>query len=233
MPALGPSKRSAADDPNRTGGPSGGLVVGLLLASGSGRRFDAGGRRNKLLARLPDGQTVVHASARAFCSALERVAVVVPARGTLLEAALSDLPVRLIRNARAKDGMGASIAVGVAALREQFPDATGWLIALGDMPFVLPQTLRAVADVLAADRDDAAPIVVAVDVVADGHGQREILAPSRAGYSAGDDRNALRSARAESTWSSSALYIRDLAANQSSGWSCVPENCRLMSRNWR
>ncbi len=86
------------------------------------------------------------ASARALCAALEHVAVVVPSRGTLLEAALSDLPVRLIRNARAKEGMGASIAVGIAALRAEFPMARGWLIALGDMPFVAPRTIRAIAD---------------------------------------------------------------------------------------
>jgi len=129
-------------------GLSGGMVVGLLLASGFGRRFDADGRRNKLLARLPDGQTLVTASARALCSALEHVAVVVPSRGTLIEAALSDLPVRLIRNARAKEGMGASIAVGIAALEAEFPKATGWLIALGDMPFVMPRTIRSIADAI-------------------------------------------------------------------------------------
>ncbi len=127
---------------------SDGAVIGLLLASGFGRRFDAGGRRNKLLAHLPDGRTLISASAHALCSALEHVAVVVPARSTLIEAALSDLPLRLIRNPRAKDGIGASIAVGIAALRADFPHARGWLIALGDMPFIAPATIRAIADAL-------------------------------------------------------------------------------------
>ena len=145
---------------------AGGMVVGLLLASGFGRRFDAAGRRNKLLARLPDGQTLVAASARALCNALEHVAVVVPSRGTLLEAALSDLPVRLIRNTRAKEGMGSSIAVGIAAARVQFPDARGWLIALGDMPFVAPRTIRTVADALssgARGTGDAAIVAATYD----------------------------------------------------------------------
>ena len=133
---------------------SSGMVVGLLLASGFGRRFDAGGRRNKLLARLPDGRTLVTASAEALCSVLEHVAVVVPSRGTLLEAALSDLPVRLVRNARAKEGIGASIAVGIAALRNEFPKARGWLVALGDMPFITPRTIRAVAEALVDGGDD-------------------------------------------------------------------------------
>ena len=131
---------------------SSGAVVGLLLASGFGRRFDAAGRRNKLLARLPDGQTLVTASARALCGALDHVAVVVPVRGTLIEAALSDLPVRLIRNARAREGMGASIAVGIAALEAEFPKARGWLIALGDMPFVSVPTIKSIADTIGTDR---------------------------------------------------------------------------------
>ncbi len=134
-------------------GTSTGAVVGLLLASGFGRRFDAGGRRNKLLAHLPDGRTLIAASARALCSALDHVAVVVPARGILIEAALSDLPLRLIRNPRAKEGIGASIAVGIAALQADFPNARGWLIALGDMPFTAPATIRAIADALPAAAD--------------------------------------------------------------------------------
>lgn len=143
-----------------------GSVVALLLAAGLGSRFDAGGRRNKLLARLPDGQTIVTASARALLAAVEHVGVVVPQRGLLLEAALSDLPVRLIRNTRAKDGIGASIAVGVAALRSEFPDARGWLIALGDMPFIGPETIRKVAASLApvvpTDPESGAAIVAPI-----------------------------------------------------------------------
>ncbi len=140
----------------------GGLVVGLLLASGFGRRFDAAGRRNKMLALMPDGRTIVAASARALCATLDHVAVVIPARGTLIEAALSDLPVRLIHNARAKEGIGSSIAVGIAALAADFPEARGWLIALGDMPFLMPATIRAVADAVPPrDASDDHPRIVA------------------------------------------------------------------------
>ena len=124
-------------------------VVGLLLASGFGRRFDAAGRRNKLLARLPDGRPLVAAAAATLCGVLDEVAVVVPAGGGLVEAALSDLPVQLIHNPRAKDGIGASIAVGIAALRRDRPQSRGWLIALGDMPFILPSTIAAVAAAVA------------------------------------------------------------------------------------
>ena len=150
-------------------GVSSGMVVGLLLASGFGRRFDAAGRRNKLLARLPDGRTVVSASARALCDALDHVAIVIPARGFLLEAALSDLPVQLIRNSRAKEGIGASISVGIAALKAEYPHATGWLIALGDMPFIVPRSIRAIADALPTMTGPARHIVAATHRGRRGH----------------------------------------------------------------
>jgi molybdenum cofactor cytidylyltransferase len=35
--------------------------------------------------------------------------------------------------------MGCTLAAGVAAS----PDAAGWLVTLGDMPFIQPATLRA------------------------------------------------------------------------------------------
>ena len=141
-------------------------VVGLLLAAGFGRRFDAGGRRNKLLARMPDGQTIVATAARTLCSVLEHVAVVVPARSALLEAALSDLPVRLIRNGRADEGMGTSIAAGIVELEAAFPRARGWLVALGDMPFIAPSTIRVIADAVGSA---GTPIVAACHAGRRGH----------------------------------------------------------------
>jgi molybdenum cofactor cytidylyltransferase len=50
-------------------------------------------------------------------------------------------------------GMGDSIAAGVAAC----PDADGWLIVLGDMPFILPSSIERV---VAAIADDAVSVPV-------------------------------------------------------------------------
>lgn len=44
-------------------------------------------------------------------------------------------------------GMGDSIAAAVAMA----PDCAGWLVVLGDMPFILPSTLQSVANSLQAD----------------------------------------------------------------------------------
>ena len=50
----------------------------------------------------------------------------------------------IVVNEHAEQGMGSSIAAGVAA---SF-DASGWLIALGDMPSIRVDTVTAIADVL-------------------------------------------------------------------------------------
>ena len=53
----------------------------------------------------------------------------------------------------ADDGMGASLAFGVAAA----PDANGWIVALADMAFVQRETIESVADRLRAGAWIVAP----------------------------------------------------------------------------
>jgi len=50
-------------------------------------------------------------------------------------------------------GLGASLAAGVKASR----DAGGWLVALADMPLILPSTHRAVAGACRAARSSPRP----------------------------------------------------------------------------
>ncbi len=125
------------------------MIVGVLLAAGAGTRF--GG--DKLLARLPDETPVGVRAARTLRSGVDRaLAVVRPGDVTLarlLEA--EGLDVALF--SQADDGMGASLAFGVAAA----PDADGWIIALADMPFVQRETIEIVAGMLRAGAWIAAP----------------------------------------------------------------------------
>jgi len=58
---------------------------------------------------------------------------------------------------RASDGMGASLACAARAAAHLHPGADGYLVALGDMPFVRPTTIAAVRDALAAGAPLAAP----------------------------------------------------------------------------
>ncbi|MDP9912649.1 molybdenum cofactor cytidylyltransferase [Variovorax boronicumulans] len=94
----------------------------IVLASGRGERFIAAGGTGSKLKALLAGRPV-----------LERTLDAVRASG---------LPWHL--EDAGHPGMGDSIAAAVRAT----PDAAGWLILPGDLPLVLPATLRAVAAAL-------------------------------------------------------------------------------------
>jgi len=125
-------------------------LTGILLAAGSGSRF--GG--DKLLATLPDGTPLAVAAARALCAALPAVIAVVRPGDTRLAAALAAEGVRVIECPNAASGMGASLAWGV----KHSATADGWVVGLGDMPFVQPQTVAMIAAALAAGAIIAAPV---------------------------------------------------------------------------
>ena len=82
----------------------------------------------------------------------DAVAVVRPGDAMLMRV-LGDTGVRVVECARADEGMGASLACGVAAAA----DADGWVVALADMPWIAPGTIAAVADALRAGAEIAAP----------------------------------------------------------------------------
>ena len=124
-------------------------VVGLLLAAGSSRRF--GG--DKLLAALPDGRLVGEAAAIHLRSGVDAAVAIIRPDTPRLAAVLAAAGLEVVTNPFAEDGMAGSIATGVAASA----DAEGWLIALADMPWVLPETIAAVADTIRNGASIAAP----------------------------------------------------------------------------
>jgi molybdenum cofactor cytidylyltransferase len=130
--------------------------VGILLAAGRGRRFDPSGSRNKLLERLPDGELVVAASARKLLAVLSRVIAVVPPDDGGVADALRALGCEVTVCLDADTGMAASL---VHALRHSLPTATGWLVVLGDMPFVRPQTIHALSGALGNGAGIAVPVM--------------------------------------------------------------------------
>jgi len=125
------------------------LIVGVLLAAGSGSRFGGG----KLLAKLADGTPVGARAARTLRFAVDRAIALVRPGDDELAALLSaeGLEVRIFQGAA--EGMGASLAFGVAASQE----ADGWLVALADMPWIRPETASAVANLLRGGALIAAP----------------------------------------------------------------------------
>ena len=124
--------------------------TGVLLAAGAARRF--GG--DKLLAPLPDGTPVGLAALRAMRAALPTVIAVVRPGDDALSALFSGHGVRVVHCERADEGMGASLACGVAASA----DANGWVVALADMPWIATRTIRAVGEAIVAGASLAAPV---------------------------------------------------------------------------
>ena len=126
-------------------------VAGLLLAAGRGERFRAAGGDDKLTAHLPDGGVVVLESLRRLQAALGRlgggpvIAVVREGRDELADL-LRSHGAEVVVSARAAQGMGASLADGVA----HWPAGHAVLVALGDMPGIAPATFAAVLHALQA-----------------------------------------------------------------------------------
>ncbi|HTH59024.1 MAG TPA: nucleotidyltransferase family protein [Paraburkholderia sp.] len=117
------------------------LATGVLLAAGTGSRFDPDGLRNKLLAPLPDGVAVAQASAHRLLLVVPKVVAVLRPGAEMLARVLNDAGCDVIFAADAERGMGASLAAGVAAAA----DAESWIVALADMPRIAPDTIGAVA----------------------------------------------------------------------------------------
>jgi len=129
-------------------------ITGILLAAGRGKRFDPAGRHNKLLQTLGNGEPVVAASARHLLAVLPQVLAVVRPGDEQVAAVLRSLGCTVHVCPDADSGMAASLryAIGLAQ------NASGWLIALGDMPYVQPGTMRALVQAIGQGAGIAAPV---------------------------------------------------------------------------
>jgi molybdenum cofactor cytidylyltransferase len=125
-------------------------IIAILLAAGAGTRFGGG----KLLHPLPDGVAIAaHAVRNLREAGLEVVAVVRPGDFPLADM-LEQEGCHVTRCPDAAKGMGHSLAHGVASARE----ASGWIVALADMPRVKPQTLKRLIDAISSGAPIAAPV---------------------------------------------------------------------------
>ncbi|WP_175941079.1 nucleotidyltransferase family protein [Caballeronia sp. BCC1704] len=129
-------------------------ATGILLAAGLGTRFDPSGLQNKLLATLPGGTPVVFQSARRLLSVASDVIAVVRPGAEKLADVLNEAGCDVIFSADAARGMGATLAAAVRATSE----AEGWIVALGDMPWIEPSSIEAVARPLDAGAALVAPM---------------------------------------------------------------------------
>ena len=133
-------------------------IRGILLCGGASTRFGA----NKLLATPPGaasghrvaGLGVAALSARNLVAGAGRTLAVIRPGEQALRAALVAEGCEVIESERAARGIGASLAAAV----DFASDASGWVVALGDMPFIRPETIRAVYAALEAGAMIAAPL---------------------------------------------------------------------------
>lgn len=115
-------------------------IVGLLLAAGRSQRFGS----DKRLQPLADGTPMALAAARKLAAACPRTIVVVRPDDTELTRLLTAAGLETVVCPAAEQGMGHSLAAGVAASAE----AAGWLVGLADMPYIQPASYRAVIDAM-------------------------------------------------------------------------------------
>jgi len=123
--------------------------VGLLLAAGSATRFGS----DKLQHALPHGVDIAVQAARHLRAEIARVIAVVRPGADATARALAAEGCEVVVCEKATEGMGASLACAARAAGA----ADGYLVALGDMPFVRPSTIAAVREALAAGALLAAP----------------------------------------------------------------------------
>jgi len=136
-------------------------VVGLLLAAGRGRRFDAAGARDKLLQPL-DGRPVARHALDVLSGGCDAViAVLRPDAPAALRDLLRDAGADPIVCPDADMGLGHSLAAAVRAAAARLrPEVV--LVMPADMPWVRAATVLAVARAarLGSDAERAARIVV-------------------------------------------------------------------------
>lgn len=124
----------------------------VVLAAGRSTRF-AAGASSKLLASVRGASLVRLAVTAAVDAAVGEVVVVTGDRADDVASSLAGLPARIVREPRFADGMATSLARGVLELTT----ADAIMVALGDMPGVVPEAYRRIA---ARWRATRAPIVV-------------------------------------------------------------------------
>jgi molybdenum cofactor cytidylyltransferase len=116
------------------------VIVALVLAAGSGKRFSA--RDNKLLEPFRGRPLVRWAVDAALASRVKKTLVVTGFDAARVEEALAGLPVQIVHNPEYEQGLASSLRAGLC----QAPEAKGLVVLLGDMPQVSPELIDRLID---------------------------------------------------------------------------------------
>lgn len=144
-------------------------VGAVLLAAGASRRF---GPDNKLAADIGGVPLVTRVAATIAAAGVTETVAVTGYERVLIETALDGCALKLVHNERWEQGMGSSIAAGIAALDEAVEAA---FIVPGDLPFLSPALLASL--IAEFEADEGRRIVYPVG--ADGVQRNPVLWPRR------------------------------------------------------
>lgn len=125
------------------------MISGILLAAGTSQRYGS----NKLLVPIKNGVPMAVVAARNLLSAVDSITVVVNSDADVLVKLLKKEKLNIICCATAEKGMSESLKTGILNTTE----ASGWIIALADMPFIQTKTIHAVSKQLRKGMSIAAP----------------------------------------------------------------------------
>jgi len=133
------------------------VIRGLLLCGGKSTRFGS----DKLLAVIESrhpgagrGPMVV-SSARNLIEGAGNALAVIPLGATDLRRILESAGCDILETKDTQRGLGASLAAGVAASA----GSAGWIVALGDMPFIRAETIAAIRVALEGGALIAVPVL--------------------------------------------------------------------------
>ena len=113
------------------------MIQGILLAAGQGQRFDPSGEKDKLLQlRADSGKPVLWHSGSAMCKVLPDTLAVIQGHQPGRVHCLFDAGCEVLISPEAQQGMGSALAAAVKHCLEKKPGITGFVISLGDMPWL-------------------------------------------------------------------------------------------------
>ena len=113
------------------------MIQGILLAAGQGLRFDPSGEKDKLLQLRPDsGKPLLWHSGSVMCTVLPGTLAVIQGHQPKRVHCLFEAGCDVLISPEAQHGMGSALAAAVRHCLEKKPGITGFVIALGDIPWV-------------------------------------------------------------------------------------------------
>jgi len=129
-------------------------MIGILLAAGFSRRF---GAADKLLQLLPDGRPIALAAAGNLIKAIPLTIAVLRPNNKALAELLKNAGLEIIFCDSQQTEMADSLSAAVHFAAQFDESSAGFVIALADMPYIKPDTIRAIAHELNAGESIVAP----------------------------------------------------------------------------